>query len=148
MADKAKMAVATCERLINSATAQCTAAKAPAAAPASPDFDALAASLASQGNAISQQANYLTMWTIVLGIVAILATVAWGWLVKIWAEKAAREAVTEWMNRNAANEISAIVAGVVPTWMDGGNTPSPERRPLSQQEQEEGLGEDPAQDTP
>lgn len=143
MADKAQIAVETCERLVNGVAAQCVTQKVASPAP-NPDFDALAASLAAQGNAISSQANYLTIWTIVLGVVAILATVGWGWLVKIWAEKAAKEAVTEWMDKNAANEFSKIVADLIPSWMDGGNAPSPDRRPLSQQEQEEGLGEDPA----
>lgn len=108
------------------------------AAPPSPNTDALAASLAAQGNAISAQANYLTLATIVLGIVAVLATLGWGWLVKIWAEKAANDAVEDWLNKNAPDMISKLVANIIPSGSGTSMLP-----PMSQEEQEKGLGEDP-----
>lgn len=132
-------AIKACTDLVAKAVPHC-APSIPTNPP--PESDALANSLAAQANAISAQANYLTLATIILGILALVAAMAWGWLVKIWAEKAAKDAVTEWLDRNAAAEISKLVGDIIPNWTDGGGL----SRPMSQTEQEEGLGGDPTKD--
>lgn len=135
----AAKAISACPGLLAKATPHCAPAIPPTEAPA--NFDALAASLAAQSNAISAQANYLTFATLVLGVIAVFLTLGWGLLVKIWAEKAAKDAVDDWMSKNANDAISVIVANIIPS--DGGASGRP---PLTQQEQEEGLSGDPTKD--
>ena len=138
------ISVQSCVRLVEATAAQCKAAAQPISEPkANPDFDALAASLAAQSNAISAQANYLTLGSIIFAVIAIVVAVGWGWLVKHWAEKAARDAVNDWMNQNAPGEIARILANLTPSSIDGGPVPSP---PMSQEQQEEGLGAEPAEE--
>jgi hypothetical protein len=103
-------------------------------------MDTLAVSLAAQSASISSQANFLTIGAIAIGIVALSAAVGWGWFVKIWAEKAARDAVTEWMDRNAATEIAKVVADIIPSAMDGRTARAEgDRPPMTQAEQEQGF---------
>ncbi len=134
---------AACPGIVAPATPHCVPSI-PAPTPP-PNFDALAASLTAQGNAIAAQANYLTFATLALGVIAVFLTLGWGILVKIWAEKAAKDAVSEWMNKYATDEISKIVANIIPSSVDGGGVSS--RPPMTQEEQEKGLGGDPAKDT-
>jgi len=105
------------------------------------NFDALAASLAAQANSIAAQSNYLTFATLVLGLVAVLLALGWGVIVKIWAEKAAKDAVSEWMNKNANGLIAERLAALMPPEIDGGGRST--RPPMTQEEQEVGLGGDP-----
>ena len=86
----------------------------------------------------------MTFATLLLGVIAVILALGWGLLVKIWAEKAAKDAVNEWMTKNAAGEISKIAANIFPS-ADSGGTPT--RPPMSLTEQEKGLGGDPAKNS-
>jgi hypothetical protein len=85
----ATISAGICERLITAATSHC-GAPVPAALPppapvaVQPNFDGLAASFGALSTAF-------TWGTIILAVVAILAALGWGYLVKGWAEKEARE---------------------------------------------------------
>ncbi|WP_293373611.1 hypothetical protein [Phenylobacterium sp. SCN 70-31] len=119
----------------------------PGAVPQAPppaNLDALTASLAAQANAIAAQSNYLTFATLVLGLIAVFLTFGWGLLVKIWAEKAAKDAVAEWMNKNANDLISQRLAVLMPPETDGGGLGT--RPPMTQEEQEKGLSGDPTKE--
>jgi hypothetical protein len=134
-----RISVQTCERLIESAAAQCKAVGQVAQqSPANPNFDALSASIAAQSSAIASQATYLTLGSIIFAIVALLAAVGWGWLVKQWAEKAAKDAVREWMEQNAPGQIAEVMNRLTPMSVDGGDLPS--SNPLTQDEIEKGFG--------
>jgi hypothetical protein len=136
MSDATK-AINACTGLVARLVPHC----APVIAAQPPGTDKLADSLAAQGNAIAAQANYITFATLLLGIVALVLTFGWGWLVKIWAEKSATDAVNEWMDKNANDVISRRVADLIPSETDGNS-----RRPMTQEEQEKGLGGDPTKD--
>jgi hypothetical protein len=103
-----------------------------------PNFDALAVSIGAQTNAIAAQANYLTLGSIILAVIAIVAAVGWGWLVKRWAEEAARDAVKKWMEQNAPGQMAAILNTLTPPRIDGGAQTS--ASPMTQEEIEKGFG--------
>ena len=74
-----------CERLVTTAMNHCAAATpVPPSAALPPNFDALAAAFGGLSAAF-------TWGTIILAIVAVLAAAGWGFLVKVWAEKEARQ---------------------------------------------------------
>lgn len=106
-----------------------------------PAYDALAVALAQQSNAISAQSNYLTFATMALGLVAILLAVGWGLLVKVWAERAANDAVKEWMDQKGTQIVADHVAKITPNRVDGGPAVQPG---LTQQQQENALKDDDA----
>ena len=124
--------VKTCVKMVSEVAKQC-AAPTPAPTPA-PNFDALAASLAAQANAIASQSSWLTFGGVIFAVMAIVAGLGWGYLVKGWAERTAKDAVREWMDANAPGEIAKVYSAITPPRIDGGGDP------MTQEEQEAGLG--------
>ncbi len=109
------------------------------------NFDALAIAIAQQNNAIAAQSNFLTLATLVLAVLGIGLALAWGLLVKTWAQETAKTAVHDWMSTNAFNEMSKLVKDIVPNIIDEGiQNPIPSSRTMTQAEQEVQLGNDPA----
>ncbi len=79
--------ITVCERLLEAATRPCpvVAAAAPSATDMpQPEWDALANSFASIGNAFA-------MGSLLIGVVTLLAGIGWGLWVKKWAEDAAKD---------------------------------------------------------
>ena len=87
---------AMCERFVSAAARSCPAISAPTpvatvAAP-QPEWDALANSFASLSNAFA-------FGSILLALIAIVAAIGWGYLVKKWAEEEAQKEATECVKR-------------------------------------------------
>lgn len=94
-----------CERIVNAATSHCAAVGGPVPAH-DPPWDALANSFASLGAAFA--------WgSLLLALIAVLAGVGWGFLVKVWAEREARkeaaDCVKRQMDKWLAEEAPAII---------------------------------------
>lgn len=72
------MPVQTCVKMVSEAAKQCAA---PMSTPTpAPNFDALAASLAAQANAIASQSSWLTFGGVLLALVAVIAGAACSWV--------------------------------------------------------------------
>jgi hypothetical protein len=110
-----------------------------ATAAGSRDYDALAVALAAQSNAMAMQANYLTFATLILAVVALLFALTWAYLLRLIAERSARDAVHDWINRDGPGFVSDIVAKITPDRKDGGNS---QGLGLSQEQQENLLSHD------
>lgn len=79
--------ISACERLLEAATKPCPAAAVvtpPVVEAPQPEWDALASSFASIGNAFA-------MGSLLIGVVTLLAGIGWGLWVKKWAEDAAKD---------------------------------------------------------
>ncbi len=71
-----------------------------------PEWDALANSFASLSSAFA--------WgSLVLALVAILGGAAWGFVVKVWAEREARKEAAECVNRLMAKWLAEEAPGIV-----------------------------------
>jgi hypothetical protein len=108
-----------------------------------PNYDGLEVALAQQGNAIAAQANWLTSATIIFAVVALVAAVSWAWFVRVWAKSLVEASMADWKRNEAQAIVAKIVADLIPEGLDG---TGPANRPLSQREQEEGLGGDPVKE--
>lgn len=100
-----QISVSVCERFLDLANKPCPAPSptpAVVAAASEPEWDALATSLASIGNAFA-------MGSLLIGVLALFAAIGWGLWVKKWAEDAAkaearihaRAMVEEWCRTEA-----------------------------------------------
>jgi hypothetical protein len=110
-----KIDAALCERLINSAVSHCPAVSSVQASAATatpqPNFDALSASFGALSTA-------LTIGSIIIAIIAVVAAGGWGYFVKVWAEKEARTeaqihakaVVDAYMLEWRSNDAPALVA--------------------------------------
>lgn len=88
MSASATMSVQACGRLVASAAQSCATPAEAARSSPQPSWDAMANSFASLSAAFA--------WgSILLALVGIAGAVGWGFLVKNWAEKAARTEATE-----------------------------------------------------
>lgn len=92
-----------CERFVDAAARSCKQAAPPVAQP-QPEWDALANSFASLSNAFAWGA-------LLLGFLAVVAGVAWGLLVRVWAEREARAEAAECVKR----QMDAWLAEEAPT---------------------------------
>lgn len=98
---------AMCERFVNAASRACVAPGTKAvAAEQTGDFDALANSLAALSAAFG--------WgSLLLALLAVLAGIGWGYVVKVWAENEARkeaaECVKKLMDKWLAEEAPQII---------------------------------------
>ena len=98
---------ATCERFVNAASRSCTLSAQPAPAVHEPPGDALANSFASLSAAFA--------WgSILLALIAIVAAIGWGFLVRHWAEREARaeaaECVKKLMDKWLVDEAPQIIS--------------------------------------
>jgi hypothetical protein len=95
-----------CERFVNVAARSCAAPAQSAPVPHEPPWDALANSFASLSAAFAWGA-------ILLALIAIVAAVGWGFLVRHWAEREARveadECVKRLMDKWLVDEAPQIV---------------------------------------
>ena len=83
---------AMCERFVNAASHSCTISAQPAPTAHEPTWDALANSFASLSAAFA--------WgTLFLALVAVLAAIGWGFLVRHWAEREAKKEAAECVDR-------------------------------------------------
>ena len=83
-----QMEVAACERLIKAVTPNC-----PVPQPADvPEWDAIANSFASLSAAFTWGALFLA-------VIAIVAALGWGYLIRVWAEKEAKYEAQECAKR-------------------------------------------------
>jgi hypothetical protein len=134
-----RLTVAACERFITAAKSTCAANAVPqaheVASPAQPTFDAL-------GLAVAQQNNLIATAAILIAVIGLLAGLGWGILVKLWAERSAREAAREWMELNAGDIIADLAPPLYSGPDAGGGSPL---TPNEQAEQLENEGEAPAQ---
>lgn len=116
MASSAQISLSTCAKMVEHATTQCAASGAPAA-PSAPDFNAMAASLAAQNNAIAIGAAALGAVGLVVALGGIIAGIAWSNAVKQEAreagEEAAKKAASEWMDKQGADLIAEKVAEIM-----------------------------------
>lgn len=96
-------------------------------APAAPNYDALAI-------AVSQQNNLIGCIALLIGVVGLAAAAGWGFLVKIWAEREARDTAREWMDRHAPDIMAKLAAP-----LQSSPTAPSEAEPLSPSEQAEEL---------
>lgn len=103
------------------------------------DYDALAVALTAQSNAMAMQSNYLTFATLILAVVALLFALTWAYLLRLIAERSARDAVHDWINRDGLRFVSDAVAEIVPDRKDGGKSKG---SGLSQEQQENLLSHD------
>jgi hypothetical protein len=103
--DTSYIDVEACSKFVNAATKHCTAPL-EGGSSGTANWDALANSFASLSLAF-------TWGTIILAIVALIGAIAWGWMVKGWAEKEAREAAevhaSKMINDWLANEAPRII---------------------------------------
>lgn len=80
------MPVAVCAKMVEAASKSCAVPQSSPPAPTQPqpEWDALANSIASLSSAFA--------WgSLLLAVVAILGALTWGWIVKGWAEKEAKQ---------------------------------------------------------
>jgi hypothetical protein len=106
------ISVQTCVKMVSEAAKQCAA---PTSAPTpGPNFDALAASLAAQANAIASQSSWLTFGGVLLAVVALIAGVAWGRHVATTAKMEARR-VSE---REARKVAQACADAHIKKWLE------------------------------
>ncbi len=83
---------AMCERFVNAASRSCAIGTQTAPSVRQPTWDALANSFASLSAAFA--------WgTIFLALVAVVAAIGWGFLVRHWAEREAKREAAECVNR-------------------------------------------------
>ena len=93
MSASAAMSVQACGQLVASAAQSCAAPIVATQRSQQPNWDAMANSFAALSAAFA--------WgSILLALVGIAGAVGWGFLVKNWAEKAARTAATECAQRH------------------------------------------------
>lgn len=132
-----RLTVAACERIVVAATKSCAvpAQQAAVPTPEPSSFDALAVAIAQQNNMIAGIA-------LLIGLIGLLAAVGWGLWVKLWAERSAKEAAREWMERNAGDLIAEFAPPLFSGPPSGGPDPL---TPNQQAEQLENEGENPAE---
>lgn len=79
-----KISADTCVRLVETATRTCQPVASAQPTGSTPNWDAMANSFASLSNAFA--------WgSLLLALIAVFATIGWGYVVKVWAEREARE---------------------------------------------------------
>lgn len=103
-----KIDAAMCERLVNTVAGHCVGATSspPPQSQPPPEWDALANSFASLSAALA--------WgSILLALIAIVAAIGWGFLVRHWAEREARaeaaECVKKLMDKWLVDEAPQII---------------------------------------
>lgn len=108
MPTRSQAALEACSSLYAMAVKSCAAAP-PPSTPAT-ETDALAASIAAQSNAMASQANNLTIFNFIFAVALAVAAITWGFYVRTKAQRMAKEAAEEWMERYAPGMIAELNA--------------------------------------
>lgn len=136
-ASHGQMDAAVCARIVDKVAETCsTKSPQPPTAAEGPNLDALSASLASQGNALSAQANMVSLATLVIAVLALFGGIAWALYVR-WrageiAKDTAKTVADNWLTENSASLVQQVAALISPS--STSLTPEEQARMLGDEE--------------